>query len=297
MLLQPLTAGRPFVRNLSSLPDFRSRRTGLKSELEYLSRQNRCAEQLEAIPHSILEITAYDGVALTGHWYPCEQPGRILIAMHGWQSSWSRDFGTMAEFWRRSGCSVLFAEQRETAGIPEEISEFGFMGPYDCIRWVNWVSRRFGTELPIYLAGISLGATTVLNAVGLDLPPNVHGILADSGFTSLSELRTHIFDRGLSLPCGINEALTDLLCRKDELPVSRACSTVSALQQSSVPVLLIHGENDRFVPPEMTVRNFRSCAGPREMYLCSGAEHGRSYDTDPDRYQQVLTRFWAKYDL
>ena len=48
---------------------------------------------------------------LIGHWCPCEEPKRTIVAMHGWRSSWSHDFGLIADFWRNNHCSVLYAEQ------------------------------------------------------------------------------------------------------------------------------------------------------------------------------------------
>ena len=37
---------------------------------------------------------------------------------------------------------------------------------------------------PVYLAGVSMGATSVLMATALPLPANVRGVIADCGFTS-----------------------------------------------------------------------------------------------------------------
>ena len=117
------------------------------------------AEKLETSPHDTVQIVSYDGQTLVGHWFACEEPKRILIAMHGWRSCWSSDFGTVAEFWRKNGCSVLYAEQRGQGSSGGAYMGFGMMERYDCLEWIKWVNTHWGKELPVYLAGVSMGAT------------------------------------------------------------------------------------------------------------------------------------------
>jgi len=66
---------------------------------------------LEKAGCATVETESHDGLRLVGHWRPCPEPRRIIVAMHGWRSRWFRDFGMIADFWYRSGCSVLYAEQ------------------------------------------------------------------------------------------------------------------------------------------------------------------------------------------
>jgi len=61
-----------------------------------LELTEQATKQLESAVQTRVELESYDGLRLVGHWYPAEQPKRILIAMHGWRSSWSRDFGVSA---------------------------------------------------------------------------------------------------------------------------------------------------------------------------------------------------------
>lgn len=46
-----------------------------------------------------VEIRSRDGLRLVGHWYPCENAKRVIVAMHGWRSAWYMDFGMIADFW------------------------------------------------------------------------------------------------------------------------------------------------------------------------------------------------------
>ncbi|MFR2965077.1 MAG: hypothetical protein ACLTK0_00965 [Anaerovoracaceae bacterium] len=54
----------------------------------------------------------------------------------------------------------------------------------DCLSWVEYAIGRFGKDVKITLAGVSMGAATVLMAISLGLPENVKAIIADCGYSS-----------------------------------------------------------------------------------------------------------------
>ena len=172
------------------------------------------AKVLEATEHEQIEITAQDGTRLIGHWFCPENAKRIIVAMHGWRSSWSQDFGTIAPFWFENDCAVLFAEQRGQGNSGGDYMGFGLLERYDCLEWIKWVNERTNAKLPIYLGGISMGATTVLMTGGLELPENVRGIVADCGFTSPHAIWKHVVESNFRIPYGIYSRAAKDLCKR-----------------------------------------------------------------------------------
>lgn len=268
---------------------------GYKDCAAFLDEMMAGSERLETTPHDTVQITSYDGQTLVGHWFACENPKRVIVAMHGWRSCWSTDFGTVADFWRKNGCSVLYAEQRGQGSSGGAYMGFGMMERYDCLEWVRWVNTHC-RELPVYLAGVSMGATTVLMAAELELPENVRGIMADCGFTSAHDIFKHVAEKNLHLPYHIHSNAADTLCRERIRMGTRDCSTVDALKHSKVPVLLAHGTEDHFVPVEMTYENYRACTAPKHLLIVPGADHGMSHFTEKERYEQAVLDFWRRYD-
>lgn len=273
----------------------RQRFKGSGDDPAFLRAMEEGGRRLTARKHIPVEIIARDGARLEGHWFPCVAPKRIVVAMHGWRSSWSGDFGMIADFLHANGCSVLYAEQRGQGGSGGKYMGLGVLERLDCLDWVYWAEKR-GKGLPIYLAGVSMGATTVLMAAGLNLPDTVHGILADCGFTSPTEIGRHILENNLHLSCGRRLKAADQLCRRKNRVGFFGCSTVDALRHSRVPVLFVHGARDSFVPVTMTYRNYHACPGPKELLIVPEADHGMSYYLDPERYRGALLSFWEKYD-
>ena len=72
---------------------------------------------------------------------------------------------------------------------------------------------------------------------------------------------------------------------------------MEALRNSKIPVLLIHGTDDHFVPVEMTYRNYCACASPKRLLIVPGADHGMSYLVDSEGYQSIVKRFWQEFDM
>lgn len=254
------------------------------------------SKKLSAMPHETVRIQSYDGIPLVGHWFKNGKERRVIVAMHGWRSSWCNDFGMVADMWFENGCSVLFAEQRGQNNSGGEYMGFGLTERYDCRDWAIWVSERCpGT--PIYLAGVSMGATTVMMATGLELPKTVHGVMADCGFTSPADIWRHVVQGNLHLPYSKSQrAMVNALCKQKINMEADEYSTEDALSASHLPVLFAHGTDDHFVPVEMTYRNYRACAGPRYLLVAPGADHGMTYYLEKEKYTRAVLDFWNLYD-
>ncbi len=261
----------------------------------FLNTLAQAAEKMGTTPHDTVEITSYDGQHLAGHWFSVPNAKRTVIAMHGWRSRWSADFGTIADVWREIGCTVLYAEQSGQGSSGGKYMGFGMMERFDCLEWVKWVNSH-RRNLPIYLAGVSMGATTVLMTANLDLPPNVKGILADCGFTSAHDIFKHVAEKNLHLPYQLHSVAADALCREKISMSTRYCSTVEILKQSKVPVLFAHGTADRFVPVGMTYENYLACQSPKQLLIVPGADHGMSHFKESGRYEAAITNFFLTYD-
>ena len=254
------------------------------------------SRNLKEQEHSIVETTANDGEKLVGHWFECSNAKRIVIAMHGWRSSWSNDFGLISEFLHNNNCSVLYVEQRGQGNSGGDYMGLGLLERYDCKDWVNWINATQGDTLPMYLAGVSMGAATVLMATGLELPENVCGVIADCGFTSPYEISKHVVENNLHMSYGIRGEIADALCKKKTQIGTRAYSAIDAMKQNTIPVLFIHGADDTFVPVTMTYENYKACAAPKELLVVPGADHAMSYYIDRAKYEETARLFWEKYD-
>lgn len=266
--------------------------SGDEPDQQLMQAVESAADRLGAMECQRVEITGNDGVKLVGHWFPHAHAKRVIIAMHGWRSSWTHDFGSIADFWFDNSCSVLIPEQRGQGESGGAYMGFGLLERFDCLNWIDWVNRNGCDRMPLYLCGISMGATTVLMAAGQALPENVRGVIADCGFTSAEAIWKHVAQDNLGISYGMYSAAANRLCKKKIQFGADDYSTTDALGVCKVPVLLIHGDADKFVPVQMTYENYEACAAPKQLLIVHGANHGMSYLIEQAHYQETVQSFW-----
>lgn len=270
--------------------------SGGKPDSDFHARRDLSEKALLQMPSTTVAIRSFDGLELLGHLVKCEHPQRLIIAFHGWRSTWARDFCMVAPFWNSHNCTVLYVEQRAQGSSEGDYMTFGLLERKDCLAWANWAdSQNLG--LPIYLSGISMGATTVLMAAGEDLPESIKGIQADCGFTSPKAIMRHVSANNLHLPdTPARRLFTEVSFRRRLHQGLSSYSTVTAMEHCRVPVLFVHGTDDSFVPIEMTYENCRACAAPHRLVVVPGAAHGMSYVLEPETCQEAMLSFWKSYD-
>lgn len=259
-------------------------------------RLKEAGAQLRNATHEQVELTGIDGVRLVGHWFYNPNAKRVLVLMHGWRSAWFNDFSLSAPIWFQNDCSILFAEQRAQNASGGDCLTFGLLERYDCREWALWADRRCKGRLPIYLSGISMGASTVLMAASLPFPPSVRGVIADCGFTSPKAIMQYVAEHNLHLSYRLFGSMAERMFRERVGIAPDAFSTTEALARTKLPVLLIHGEDDHFVPVEMTHENYEACAGEKRLLLVPGAGHGLSFCVDETAYKNAVFSFWEAFD-
>ncbi len=263
----------------------------IKSEVRKLS------EKLKNSIEKEVEIVAHDGIKLVGHWKHSSDSRRVIIAFHGWRSAWSKDFCGISKFFEDENCDVLYIEQRAHGDSGGEYIGFGLLERFDCVSWINYVNSVNEKNLPIYLTGISMGASTVLMASGSNLGKNVKGIIADSGFTSPKEILKYVTRTNFKIPLLFRQNLVDEFCKSKINFASDEYSTLTSMEKGSIPVLFIHGEKDTFVPIEMTYENYEVCKAEKMLFIVPEATHGLCYVYDKDGYEQKVKEFFSKYDV
>lgn len=264
-----------------------------KSEASRIRQE--ASERLAAQEGEEVTVTAFDGLRLVAHWIPQAEAKRIVVAVHGWRTSWHRDFGMVSDFLRESGCSVLYIEQRGQGSSDGEEMSFGGAERFDCLTWANWIHDHVSDILPIYLYGISMGASSVMMASSLALPGNVKGIIADCGFTSPDEIWEYVAKEKLHVLYRPRKVIARRMFESRDPANRYDASAEEALASSKVPVLFIHGTADRFVPVEMTYRNYLACTAPKRLLIVPGASHAKSYFTDPQSYEKAMVDFWNEF--
>lgn len=245
--------------------------------------------ELEKVPFEPVEIRAYDKIRLFGRFYKGREDAPFMILFHGFRGTSIRDFGSTARWLIGKGLNVLMIDERATGQSGSHSITYGIKERMDCLSWTDYLEDRFGKEISVCWFGISLGAATVLMASGLDTPQCLKGIIADAPYSSPSEIICEVGRAGgfpvkLLYPFAV---LTAAVFGHFNL---RKTSAVEAVKQAKVPILLIHGDDDRFVPCRMGIEIAEANPAIR-LELFPGAGHALCALTDTERYRALVEAF------
>ncbi len=264
--------------------------------------REKSGEELQKQDLKTVECIARDGAVLIGHYMKHPDPKRLIIAFHGWRADWHRDFSPIWTFWQEA-CSVIFVEQRANGESGGEYLGYGTLERFDAVSWIerakeltDWEKRKkeTGKGLPLYLAGVSMGAATVLLASGLSLPEGVSGILADCGFTSMEAIWDTVMKNKFKLPAPVRAAELRYLRHCIRKTGGQLCSTLDAMDVCRTPVFFTHGAEDHFVPVSMTQENYERCKAPKKLYIGPDAGHGQCYYFNPEAYRKEQEEFFRE---
>lgn len=251
---------------------------------------HRVSSIMRRYSYEDVTVKSFDGTILHGRYYHFKDNAPLQILFHGYRSHPFRDCCGGHALARKMGYNVLVADQRAHGQSGSRTITFGIKERRDCLCWVQYACNRFGATVPIILSGLSMGAATVLMASELALPENVACIIADSPYSSPAAIIEKVCaDKRYPVAlCRPFVRMGALLFGKFRLT---DCTAAAAVRNSQVPILLIHGEADDFVPCDMSLEIAANCASRVEVVTFPGAGHGLSYISDPIRYERAVCHF------
>lgn len=264
---------------------FGSRLTEGRRWLYFAARRPE-AEKLSAVSH--------DGLHLSARLIPCEagvKARAVLLMMHGYRSDPIHEFGSCAEDFSKLGFVLCMPSQRAHGDSEGKYLSYGINERFDVCEWCELLKSRY-PELPIVLFGVSMGASTVLMATEVKLPSNVVGVVADCGFTSPDEICKKVL-HDMRLPVFPLYYTSEILVRACAGYSFEDASALEAASKCRLPIMLVHGTDDAFVPYQMAERLREVITSPCLFLPGDGAGHGETYLMHTDEYRRTFEEFLA----
>ena len=253
-------------------------------------------EWLEAQTLETWQVQSQDGLRLVAYYLPAASPtSKTVILAHGYTSQ-ARDMGSFARFYRNDlGYNVLMPDARGHGRSEGDYIGFGWPERKDYLLWIAMIIDKLGEDVQIALHGISMGGATVMMVSGEDLPNQVKVICEDCGYTSAFEELAYQLKRMYRLPAFPILPATSVVTRIKAGYSLYEASALKQLAKNRLPILFIHGEEDRFVPAEMVRQLYEACQSEKEIYIVKGAGHGNAYGTNKKAYVQTVRDFLGRF--
>lgn len=259
---------------------------------KYIDDINETKNYYKTAEHEYVEIIS-NNIKLRGKYYPKPNATKIIVFVHGYYSSGDKDIGFLGDLYIKMNVNLLIIDQRACGRSEGVYTSFGALEHYDIREWLFYLDKRFNSEKDVYLHGVSMGAATSLLTSSMSyLPPSFKGTIADCGYSRtngvllfsgkrLIRIKPRLLYFGL-------KTYSKLFAGFDlsEIKVSKA------LQKNyTVSILFIHGKKDRFVPANMSVKNYKASRGPKKLVIFEEAEHCESYYIDKELYTSQVKEF------
>ena len=268
-----------------------SKRKESRQMLEELwSRFGTDYRNYQNIPVEEVIIKSYDGLKLKGYFHRVYKDSKKVVIMnHGYTANHYIDY-QFTDIFFEEGYNVLLIDMRSHGESEGKVASYGYNESKDIGSWVRWIKDKIGEDAYIGLHGQSMGAATVM-LYGATHPNDIKFVIEDCGFTSAREAIKFQF-RKVKIPFW---PLYDLIRIKVKRKYKFDFNNISpedAIVNSDIPVLFIHGDNDKVVPTWMGEALYNEKNGEMDrLYLVQGAGHMEAYSKDKEKYKQVVKEF------
>jgi len=257
-----------------------------------------------------------DGLELAGTYYPActdMRAGVVVFCPEFLSNRWS--FRPYVGQLRELGYDVFTFDFRNHGDSDSDPN-------YEPLQWVTeyemrdlkaalkYLSARPNNDASGYgLFGISRGGSAALCVAAHD--PRVWGVITDGAFPTRGTMYAYIHrwaeiyvtSRSIwrRIPSWMLACIAALVgstgriwsqlhlhCRFPDVE-----SAVARLAPR--PWMMIHGEKDVYIGPEIAQRFFAEAGEPKELWMVPGAKHNRCRELEPDEYGERVARFVTQY--
>ncbi len=243
-----------------------------------------------SLPYEEVSIKSFDGIILKAKYYHIGDNLPVAILMHGYGGVGERDFAGSIPMLRRLNHNILLVDQRAHGISQGRTVTFGIKEHRDCLGWIGYLNNRFGNP-NILLMGVSMGGATVLMASALDLTDNVKCVVADCPYDTPKNVINCVIGSILKLNPKFLYALAKASAKVFGRFNLEENSPQKAISNAKVPILLIHGDEDNFVPCSMSKNLHNISLEKTQLHIIKGSGHALNQISAPVEYEEVLSQF------
>jgi fermentation-respiration switch protein FrsA (DUF1100 family) len=208
-------------------------------------------------------------------WWPDDDPKAPLVYyLHGARWNLTGHLNRIAQL-RRMGFSVFAIDYRgfgkSDGDLPSEASVYE-----DAQAGWRWVVAHEPDRARRLIYGHSLGGAVAIDlAAGLPPADSARGLVVESSFTTFAEMAAEV-TRGM-LPAAMLSQKFDSLGKISRVPM---------------PVLIVHGEGDRFVPVRFSEALYAAAPSPKRLLIVPNGSHNNNLSVGNSEYHRALVDFF-----
>ena len=231
-------------------------------------------QELDLRPHSFTE-----NQSLHAWWWPAKRADApAILYLHGVRWNLTGQLFRIEQL-HAMGYSVLAVDYRgfgqRRGGLPSAATVYEDAQ----IAWARFAQLQPAANTRLVFGHSLGGAVAVELATALarqahkdGSPPPARGLILESTFTSLGDVAAAVADTTLPV----------------RWLMSQKFDSLDKIKDVGLPLLLVHGLDDRFVPSRFSRQLFDAAQEPKTLLLVPGATHNNSMSLAGQRYRRAI---------
>lgn len=238
-------------------------------------------------------IETPDHLKLVAWYLPKANSKKTVVLAHGFAGNKSL-MGAWAGMYHELGFNVLVPDARAAGASQGQAVGYGWLERKDDLQWARTVVKRTKTR-QIVMSGISMGAAGMVMASGEKQIPEIKAYVTDSPFTSAEAIISYQAGQLYHLPAFPLVNVTSMITKLRAGYSFAEADGVAQIEKNHLPIMIISGTKDDFVPTQMGKQLYRNAQQPKELWLVKGAGHTTAITQNYQSYKRHVQQFLATY--
>ena len=233
-----------------------------------------------------------DGLTLRGWWLEGGDDSPVIVVVHGSEGNRAYPADRMLGIVKDlviHGYNVLTFDMRGHGESDGEHISAGLYEKNDLLGATDYIRGR-GIEDRIGILGFSMGAAVCL----MTAPESeeIDAVVADAAYADVVSIIESEFAERSDLPGFFIPIILSMTRTIYDVDFA-AIKPEEAVKETSVPVFIIHGEQDDMIPVEHAYRLKEASQNPdSRLWILPVAQHANSYLVRPAEYKEQVTSFF-----
>lgn len=241
------------------------------------------------------ETSDHQGLHLKARYYEAPKlTKKTMVVVHGFGDN-SVTMGSYIKMFWDAGYNVLVPDTRGHGQSEGKYIGYGWQDRDDLQKWIHQIIQKNGNDSQIGLFGLSMGASEVMFYLGLNVPPQVKVAVADCGYASIKGELSHELKEMYNLPSFPIIPTANIYAQTIAHYNFYEGETANTLKHNKVPLFIIHGTDDTFVPTKNAKINYDNDPGQKKIWLVKGAKHADSIKKEPKEYRTKVLGWLDMY--
>ncbi|WP_420631740.1 alpha/beta hydrolase [Candidatus Leptofilum sp.] len=241
-----------------------------------------------------VRFTTADGITIAAWFVPPPEDGNgaVFIYAHGFGGNRGALLAQAAAM-HQAGYGSLLVDLRNHGESGDAISTWGQAESRDLVAAFEYLQTRPEVDSTrIGLVGKSMGGAAA--ALAASQLPELAVLVLESTYASLEENMPNIMPSIARAPGFLAATVFSRIDSATDEPLTEI-RTVAIVENLNMPLLLLHGEQDRIVPVAQGRAIFAAANEPKQLHTIPGAGHLNIFTIDPDTFTEQMRAFLAEH--